>query len=65
MNNAIVRKLLLFSTYYFCGRKGLDFLDVIIKQSVLWFISQRFKESTVMGFALLENGIRQYRQVPA
>jgi hypothetical protein len=59
----MVRKMLLFSTYYFCARRGLDWLDVIIKQSLLWLISQQFKESSVMGFALLENQVRHYRQV--
>jgi hypothetical protein len=59
--DSIVRRLLLWSTYYFCARKGLDWLDTIIKQSVLWFICRDFKESTVVGFALLEDRIRGYR----
>jgi hypothetical protein len=61
MDQALVRKLLLFSTYYFCARKGLDWLDTVIKQSVLWFICRDFKESSVWGFALLEDRIRGYR----
>lgn len=61
--NSIARRLLLLSTYYFSARKGLDWLDVILKESVLWFIRQDFKESTVMGFALLEDRIRGYRLV--
>jgi hypothetical protein len=61
MKATIVRRLLLFSTYFFCAKPYLDWLDMILKQSVLWFICRDFKESTVVGFALLEDRILGYR----
>jgi len=51
----MVRKLLLFSTYFFCVRKGLDWLDVLVKRTLLFLICPQFQESSVWGFALLED----------
>jgi hypothetical protein len=36
MNTAFVRKILLLSTYHLCAKPGRDWLDTIIKQSLLW-----------------------------
>ena len=33
--NTRPQKLILFSTYHFCARRGLDWIDTIIKQTLL------------------------------
>jgi hypothetical protein len=47
MNSAFVRKIILLSTYHLCAKPGRDWLDTIIKQSLLWLFDIKRLEKEI------------------